>query len=363
LRISLLLFALMASAIRLSAQDPCSQCNTPLEKAAYDDIKIDFTQFTDTQFHDEFCSVRDAVDSGDQKTDASVLAQTFFAQFSQTKSEYHRLYQRYCRSTSMRFTSYDRGIIVSHLVHNESLRVWSHCMDTCMAATGFQSRLTGDDGKDFVFELKWRPALGVNYAKIVNFNVTGGTCRSSLSGKRVGTEWLPLHCTRNSDDKGVGVVYIDLLAKEPAGGYSTVLLPPPPPSPVMKQVAVEKPITFTRDRKQMICVKNPAGACTFTDPDNKVIGYFESSAPGPVTRLGPGLCSAGACGWIWRAEGYDLMDNSAHLVRFGFKTNSGDSMTINMTFYYNEFHDECVSNCASTPPLRVIPSAVVGKSR
>ena len=100
------------------------------------------------------------------------------------------------------------------------------------------------------------------------------------------------------------------------------------------------------------------GRCVETDPDKKVVGFFECAAPGPISRLGQWRCDGNPCGWLWRLPGYDLIDNAHNTARFGFKTNSSDSMTITMTYYYNEVKQQCTANCTPPPPLRVITTTV-----
>ena len=351
-----------AMVTRISAQDNCSQCNTPLDKAAYDDTQVDVTHYTNDQIKIDFCSIRDAVDTGSESTGLSALAKSFVASFRTDKSEYHRLYQQFCLNSSFDFTSYDRGIVVSHLVHNESLRVWSHCMDQCWLVShpGFQSRVSADEGVNFTFQIRWQPAFGVNNVKVNDFVVDGGRCSPPLKGKRLGTEWVPTQCVRNADTVGAGVVYITIVGAGNVGGHSAVILPPPPPAPVYTTKEIEHEATCTHDRKMLTCVPN-GGGCLLTDPDNKVIGYFECQSPGPVKRLATEYtCPEHACGWLSRLPGYDLIDNTRKVARFGFKTNSSDSMTITNKYWYTESVQECSQNCATPPKLRVIPNPTNG---
>lgn len=340
----------------VQAQDPCVNCNTPLEKAAYDYYHVDTTSITDEQFRLDFCSVKESIDSSKEATGLSAFAKVFYAQFSSNREEYHRLYSQYCQNTSFRFTSYNRGIVLSRLVHDESLRVWETCTQKCMETQGggFQHRVSNDDGRGFTYELKWRPALGVDRVRISEFSVEGGSCQGTLRSKRIGSEWIPLQCTRNSDAQGVSVVYVNAFGNEGVGGHIAMVVPPPPPKPVYVTETVEKSVTCMGNRVNQDCVRDSGGGCQLTDSDRKVFVRFPCTAPATVTRIGASECLDGACGWMWRVTGIDQIEGA--IGRAGWKTNSSDSSSVRTTVYYNESNQRCAANCSPPPPLRLIPN-------
>lgn len=327
----------------------------PLDKAAYDYYHVDTTSLTDEQFKNGFCSIKESIDSSQQKTDASALAQAFFATFSQQKDEYHKMYSQFCQSTSYRFTSYQHGLILSRMVHDQSVRAWSSCVEKCIDAggAGFQHRITNDDGTNFVYELRWRPTAGVDRAPITAFTVEGGSCTGTLKGKALGNDFIPVHCQRYSDAQGVGVVYITAEAKGRLGSHVGMILPLPPPAEIWVDDVVEKgPFECWGDRAGKDCVRE-GGNCIVTDPDRKIFVRIPCKAPGPILRIEFSDCpnNQGACGWMWRSPQYDVVDGDT--VYVGWKTNSSDSSPVRTHVFYKETHRRC-TNCSTPPPLRVI---------
>ena len=358
--VAILAFLIQSSA---SAQDQCAHCNAPLDKAAYDYHHVDTTSITDEQFKQDFCSIKESIDSNKQDTNASILAKAFYAEFSQNKDEYRRLYTQYCQSTSYRFTSYNRGVVLSRLVHDESLRVWESCTRQCMETQGggFQHRVANDAGRGFTYEIRWRPALGIDRVRISQFAVDGGSCQGTMRGKRVGSEWIPLQCTRNADDHGVSVVYVTSFVNDRVGGHTAMVVPPPAPQPVVVTDTVEKSITCVGDRVNQDCVRDGGGGCQLTDPDRKIFIRFPCTAPAPVTRIGTSECIAGVCGWMWRVPGFDQIEGN--VGRAGWKTNSSDSSSVRTTVYYNESSQRCTANCAPPPPIRLISNPKASRSQ
>lgn len=334
-RSMLLLSVLLSVLPSLSlAQEPCDVCSTPLERAAYDSLHIDKTTFSDEQFRRAFCDTKESIDSGAEKTDASLLSKAFFATLSNSKEQYHRLYAQYCENTSYSLTTYDRLVLLSTTVHDASLKAWSECIDKCMPGVGFVSATSDDEGARFVFKVKWIPRLGINAAKVTRFSVDGGSCSSTLKGKQVGAEWIPVTCRRNRNKEGAaGAVYITVFANESLGGFTKVVAAPP--QRLAKRTR-EKPWTCTRDRGQL-------APLDIVDGDRKQLGVFGCKAPGTVVRIDESHCVSGPCGYWWRMSSRDSIDKD--VVTIGWKTNSSDPAQVNMTVTYAEEYEECVENC------------------
>lgn len=345
---------LFAAVITAHAQD-CAHCNSPLEKAAYNKYNVDVTNMSDDQFMKEFCDIKEQEAQASSNSSLSVGTPKAKLGFASGSDTYSSLYTQFCQKDTARLTSYYRGIILSHMVHDPSLHEWSSCMNKCMelggAGTGFIHAVRGSVGPAFTYVLRWRPMAGVDRVQIESFEVDGGMCKGTLKGKRIGNEGEPILCTRNISAKGeLSSVSITARARNNAGFYATMIVPDMPEQ-VTKAVAVTKQHTCTTDRKTAVDMRDAGGNVLFTDPDRKVIQRHTCVAPGRVVSILSSSCSAGSCGWNHRVAGYDSWNEDTAYI--GWKTNSGDSATIVSVVNYETTETKCVKNCTPFTPVFV----------